>query len=123
MGDHIRKRRLDLALTQAELATRLGVHETTLRNWELNATTPDWHYWSPIVRFLGYDPFPPARSLGERLVRHRRLLGLSQKGAASQLDVDPTTLAGWERNKRRPIKRLLARLLDFLGEPSGNSKA
>ena len=37
---------------------------------------------------------------GERLVRRRTSLGLSQKEAAKRLGVDPGTLARWERGER-----------------------
>ncbi len=34
LGDHIRKRRLDLGLEQQQVAARLGVSESTVWNWE-----------------------------------------------------------------------------------------
>jgi len=37
-----------------------------------------------------------ANSLLERLATARRVLGLSQRKMAEQLDVDPATLLGWE---------------------------
>ena len=43
---------------------------------------------------LGYNPLPPPpNDIGERLVRCRSLLGLSQKVFSGQLGVDQGTLA------------------------------
>ena len=87
LGDHIRKRRLDLKLLQKQVADRIGVHELTITNWERNATVPAIRYIPAIIRFLGYDPVPPAVSLPERLAAVRRVLGLSQRKMAEQLGV------------------------------------
>ncbi len=58
-GDHLRKRRLILGLTQAEMATQLGVNEWTVGNWENDATKPVLRFIPAIIRFLGYDPEAP----------------------------------------------------------------
>jgi DNA-binding XRE family transcriptional regulator len=55
-----------------------------------------------VIQFLGYNPLPEATTLGERLVRQRISLGLSQKEAAAEIGVDPATLARWERGDREP---------------------
>ena len=47
-------------------------------------------------------PLPEAKSWGERLVRHRKSLGLLQEHAAHLIGVDPSTLAKWERGEREP---------------------
>jgi DNA-binding transcriptional regulator YiaG len=67
-----------------------------------------------ILRFLGYNPLPAAKAWGERLVRQRTTLGLSQKEAAKHLSVDPSTLARWERSDREPTGALLGRVKRFL---------
>jgi transcriptional regulator with XRE-family HTH domain len=66
-----------------------------------------------IIRFLGYNPLPEGTSWGERLVRHRTSLGLSQNVAARELGVDPSMLARWERGEREPTGRSLPRLTRF----------
>jgi transcriptional regulator with XRE-family HTH domain len=53
IGDHIRKRRLDLG---RDVATRIGFTEPSVWNWESNASAPHWHSLKAIVDFLGYDP-------------------------------------------------------------------
>jgi DNA-binding XRE family transcriptional regulator len=56
LGDHLRKRRLDLKLLQKEVAQRLGVGESSVYNWENNLTKPALRYIPKIVKFLGYVP-------------------------------------------------------------------
>jgi hypothetical protein len=42
-----------------------------------------------IIEFLGYNPPPAAKTLGERLVRHRTSLGLSQAVASESTQPPP----------------------------------
>jgi len=114
IGDHLRKRRLDLGLLQREVAERLGVGETTVTNWELNRTTPALQFIPGIIEFLGYAPFPAGASLPDRLRTCRRLCGLSLNRLACLLQVDESTLARWERGTRRPTHVLLDRVETFL---------
>ena len=79
IGDHLRKRRLDLGLFQSQVAQQLGVDETTVHNWEVKATEPSLRHLPRIIRFLGYNPLPPAKTLAEQIVRYRRTLGLSRE--------------------------------------------
>lgn len=67
-----------------------------------------------IIEFLGYNPLPEAKTCGERLVRHRTALGLSQKEAARALDVAPGTLAQWERGERVPAGVFATRVERFV---------
>jgi len=110
LGDHLRKKRFDLGLLQREVAERLGVSAETIVNWEGNATTPICHRREAIVHFLGYNPFPKPRTLGEQLVWHRWALGLSQRRFAKRLKIDQGTLGRWERGERQPTGKYLARV-------------
>lgn len=97
IGDHLRKRRLILGLTQAEMATQLGVNEWTVGNWENDETRPVLRFIPAIIQFLGYDPEPPNPvTVAEHLKAKRRELGWSQKEAARHLGVDPATWSSWE---------------------------
>ncbi len=58
LGDHLRKRRLDLGLLQSEVAERLAVDETTIYNWERHRTQPARQLVPRILRFVGYTPRP-----------------------------------------------------------------
>jgi transcriptional regulator with XRE-family HTH domain len=107
LGDHLRKRRLDLALTQKDMAVRLGANEASVWNWEKNRSSPALRFVPRIVEFLGYTPDDTKpESLGQRIVAFRRLRGLTQKGLAQRLGVNPSTIASWERGEHRPSRRL-----------------
>ena len=112
LGDHIRARRLDLKLLQEQVAYKIGVHKMTITSWERNATVPEVRYMPSIIRFLGYDPLPPANAFPERLATARRVLGLSQRKMAEQLGVDPGTVQGWEAGQHQPT----GRSLDVIGK-------
>jgi len=118
VGDHIRRRRLALKLLQWEVAGQIGVDKTSVFNWEANTSSPEIRYMPAIIRFLGYNPLPPANGLGGRLVRQRTTLGLSQKEAARRIGVDPGTLGKWERGEREPTGKLAARAERFLAAGS-----
>jgi len=101
LGEHIRRRRLMLAITQEEAAALLGVNAWTVHNWETGQRKPEIRFIPALVGFLGYDPEPVDEgTLAGRLVARRRLLGLSQREAARSLQIDPGTWAGWELGAR-----------------------
>jgi transcriptional regulator with XRE-family HTH domain len=102
VGDHIRSRRLDLGLLQREVASRLGVSASAVLNWEKGICAPTFRALPAIIAWLGYDPRPEPSCLSEALVHFREGRGMSQAEAAGVLEVDPSTLARWERGERTP---------------------
>ena len=72
--------------------------------WEANRVAPALPFLPKIIEFLGYCPFDPAWSPGERLTLIRWYLGLSQEVIARRLRVDPGTLQGG--NRERGSRRL-----------------
>jgi transcriptional regulator with XRE-family HTH domain len=107
IGDHIRKKRLDIGLLQSDVAERIGVSEATIYNWERNANSPQVHDIPAIILFLGYNPLPAAKSLGKKLLWARRKLGLTQRTMAERLGIDPTTLARLERGIGKQSRKQL----------------
>jgi len=105
LGDHLRKKRLDLRLLQEQVAEQIGVDVTTITNWESNKTAPALRYFPNIIRFLGYSPFPAGDSLPEKPTTARKALGLSRRKLAERLGVNPCTLAGWETGRNKPTRR------------------
>ncbi len=101
-------------MLQRDVAEQLGVNETSVHNWEVNASRPEIRYMPAVIRFLGYNPLPQADGLAEQLLRHRTALGLSQKAAAMRIGIDPGTLARWERGERNPEGGMLASAVRFL---------
>ena len=103
LGDHIRKKRLDLGLLQKEVAKIINTNADTIWNWENNYATPSLSYIPNIIEFLGYVPFDTSnKTLGNKILIYRKLLGLSQRKFATLLGIDPSTLGHWERGKTRP---------------------
>ena len=114
LGDHLRKRRLDLKLLQKEVAERIGVDKITIYYWENNRVKPSLTFIPKIIGFLGYIPFNKTfNSLGEQIITYRRLYGLTQKKLAHILGIDPTTIGHWERGEHLPQQPLLDRLISF----------
>lgn len=115
IGDHIRKKRLDLKLFQQEVAKQIGITESTLLNWEHNRSTPTVQYIPRVIAFLGYDPFANSpMTLGEQLMKYRQYRGLNQKQLAKQIGIDPTTLSRLERSKERYKQRIVRKVSEFL---------
>ena len=105
IGDHLRKKRLDLKLFQKDVAGIIGVDECTVTNWEKNRTSPRLYLLPNIYDFLGYDPLKSnANTLGERIRQYRIQKGLSLRKLAKELGVDPGTLARWEKDERKPSR-------------------
>ncbi len=116
MREHVRKRRLELRLTQKQAAERLGVNAWTILNWEKDHTEPPIESMPAIIRFLGYDPFPEPKNIPERLLAKRRAKGWSIREAARRLGVDEGTWGDWEQGGvilYRNHRLLVARLLDL----------
>jgi hypothetical protein len=63
---------------QREVADWLGVCKSTLEGWERNLHRPGRRHIPAVVEFLGYAPFPEPASLGDRVLRYRRLNGISR---------------------------------------------
>jgi DNA-binding transcriptional regulator YiaG len=75
-----------------------------------------------IIRFLGYDPQPPAQSFPGLIYRTRRTLGLTQPGIAAALKIPLPTLRAWEEGlyepktgRRRSIEAQLEGLIAGIG--------
>ena len=115
LGDHLRKRRLDLRLLQKEVAKNIGVNKSTITNWELNHNFPELRYIPSIIDFLGYWPNDtPGENLGQQIVAKRTRLGISQKELAQQLCVNPSSLGRWEQDIGKPSQDNYRKVIGFL---------
>jgi transcriptional regulator with XRE-family HTH domain len=119
IGEHVKKRRLQLKLTQKAVARLLGVTQFSVINWERGDFQPRRaRTLARIIAFLGYDPLPPGVTIPERLREKRRQLGWGQQELAQHLAVDRCTVASWEAGgivMAKCHRELLAR---FLGMPA-----
>lgn len=115
IGEHIRKRRLEQNLFQADVARLIGVEETSIYNWESNRSNPSIKNIPEIIKFLGYLPnIYPNKTLGEKLIYYRKVHGLSQKKLAVKLGIDQGTLRRIEKNSSASKKSLIQKIIDKL---------
>src|SRR5690606_19202351 len=92
LGDHIRLARYCRRLTPLEAARQIGTNPRNLLPWERGFSNPQIEATPGILKFLGYDPFPPPRTnLPERLFAFRRALGLDRRQAARLYGVGERT--------------------------------
>lgn len=116
LGDHLRKRRLDLGLLQRELAARFHVDEMTINGWELGHYLPHVGQLPKIIEFLGYVPEDlfQARTTGEKIRLHRMLHGLTRRKLAKQLGIDEATLQRLEEDNPKRFASTARKVSAFL---------
>jgi len=58
LGEHLRKKRVDLGLSMPKLAQLLGfgITDAAIEKWEKNENRPTEPCRSRIIEFLGFDP-------------------------------------------------------------------
>lgn len=105
LGDHLRSRRLDLRLTQKQVAERLGVHLNSIADWERRRKRPVARYVPRIHAFLGYCPWDYRTLLPQRLRNGREALGLGQREFAAALGTSQEVARSWEKGRHRPSAR------------------
>jgi len=106
IGEHLRKRRLELKILQKEVAAILGVSEDTITYWENERNKPQIQFYPQIIQFLGYYPFDvDTKSIGGQIYKYRADYGLSHKNLARVTGFDPGTLSSWEQNVTVPSVR------------------
>jgi transcriptional regulator with XRE-family HTH domain len=73
IGEHLKRRRLELHLMQVEVGRRLGVHRGSVQNWERGVGQPGIRQLPAIIEFLGYDPQAEPKSVPEWIRAHQQL--------------------------------------------------
>ncbi|MCE5323079.1 helix-turn-helix domain-containing protein [bacterium] len=106
LGEHIRKRRLDLRLTLKDVERLLDVSYRSVSDWEKGKFFPTIKVMPNVIEFLGYNPFGDCSALDneEKIRMCRKLLGLNTKEAAKHLGVTSATISLWENGKVVPTK-------------------
>jgi len=115
LGEHIKKRRLELRLLQSQAAAGIGVSTATLQNWERGVGFPIVRQWPAIIKFLGYDPEPEPIGIPARIAYARRRLGWTQEELAERTDVDPVTVYRWEKAGSAPSPETISKIQEHLG--------
>jgi transcriptional regulator with XRE-family HTH domain len=123
LGEHLKKRRYELGLFQKDVAKLLGVNHWTLMGWETGRQVRVFaRHEAAIIGFLGYNPFPPSRTLGEAIKRKRRELGLTARELAALLGWDEGTIRRYERDVWVPQGERRERLECFLAQTADHKK-
>jgi len=136
LGEHLKRRRVQLGQKQAEAVRILGISTVSLSRWELDKGFPSWDHQPAVIDYLGYDPFKDCSIQDPRgnetrfvaflsakepapigiLLRRRRLeLKLTVKQCAQKLGVDPKSVIGWEKGKHEPCRHSREKVEQMLG--------
>lgn len=97
-----------------DAAAVVGVDPKTWMWWERDEHAPYVYQYPAIIRYLGYEPWPEAATLGEKLLAQRRRLGLSIRRAAEIAGVDEGTFGRWESGEWKPQRRSMPTIVAFL---------
>ena len=96
VGQHLKRRRLQLGLFQKDVARIIKVSEDSVTYWENGRSEPQIRYFPQIIRFLGYSPFKFDSTLfGEIIKKYRIENGLSHKKLGYLIGVDGSTINDW----------------------------
>lgn len=99
IGDQLRNKRLELQLSQNDVAKIIGVSEDSITYWENNRSKPFIRYYPGIIKFLGYCPIEvDIHTLAGKLILYRHLHGLTQKRVAKIVRLDQSTIQRIESN-------------------------
>jgi transcriptional regulator with XRE-family HTH domain len=100
---------------QDAVARALGASVASLTNWEKGRAEPEARHYPAIIRFLGYDPLPAGKTLGDRVRAKRLAEGLTQRQLGEKLGIDPGTVQAWEAGAvTRRYPRLVRLVEEFL---------
>lgn len=115
IGEHIRKRRLELRLLQGEVAKQLGVSTASITLWEKSENIPQITYFPRIAKFLGYSlwQFDTSTLIG-KILDYRHKKGLSTLLLGKLIGVSNSTVQLWERGSYQPNEKMLQKLNEFL---------
>jgi DNA-binding XRE family transcriptional regulator len=113
LGDHLRRRRLELGLYQKDVAAKIGVTTSTIWNWEHNWTI-DPRYIPLVIEFLGYNPILCPKDLLDRLAWYKLVNGLPLEELGAVMERDPEQLADWLSGRHDPCRKNRERIEKFL---------
>lgn len=135
IGEHLRKRRLELAIFQSQAARRLRVSTVTLSRWECDKVYPTWPQQPAVIAYLGFDPFnDPALgspksnetkdvaflthethpNFGQIIIRHCIKMRKTRRQFAKELGLSPKTIWNWKTGRRHPSTALGKRIVALL---------
>ncbi len=107
LGQHLLKKRLELGLTQVEVARKLNLGLQTISHWESEDNIPSIYHYPAIINFLGYYPFRMDETEGGKIKKFRFEHGLSKKNFAKLLKIHVQYVELVECCLCRPNKNIL----------------
>lgn len=111
IGDHIRKRRMDLGLSQSKLGRIFSVSKDCVTNWENGRNTPHISFYPRIISFLEYNPFLGDKTtLGNAIFAYRCENGMSAKSLGAAIGIRGCTVLAIEQNRCIPLKDTLRKI-------------
>jgi len=119
LGDHVRRKRLDMGITQMKASEMMGVSYGSLREWERNKYQPWGCSLLKVYAFLGYCPWRPVDTLPKKLTLWRESLGLTRKQLSARVEIQRSTIARWERGASRPWNKSLKKLMAYFSKEFG----
>lgn len=111
----MRKTRLDLNLTQEQLAK--DILKTTFHNvsnWEDNKHSVSLRFRPQVIDFIGFCPCDVSLPIGLKLRERRENFGLTVKQLTRLLNINPSTITAWERGEHQPTQKSLQMIELFL---------
>ncbi len=105
LGDHLRRRRLELELYQKDVAAQIGVTTSTVWNWENNWSSITLSCMPKVIEFLGYNPIPCPEDLMGQLAWYKQVNGLSLAQLGAEMGRDPEQLSDWLSGRHAPCRR------------------
>ena len=117
LGEHIRKRRMDLNMTKKAMAIKFNVNEMTVGTWENNKHVPPPKHYANLIKYIGYLPFETKNlSLGKQLYYARQVAGLTQEKLSRLIKIDESSLRLIELDQRKPQSKIYKILYGFIAE-------
>jgi transcriptional regulator with XRE-family HTH domain len=113
IGEHLRRRRIELGLYQKDVAKRIGVTSSTIWNWE-HEWSIELRYMPRVIEFLGYNPVPCPEDLLERLTWFKLANGLTFEDLGTMMGRSSEQLADWLSGRRNPCRRNRKEIEKFL---------
>jgi transcriptional regulator with XRE-family HTH domain len=114
LGDHLRRRRLELGLYQKDVAEQIGVTASTIWNWENDWSSITLSCMPKVIEFLGYNPIPCPEDLLERLAWYKQVKGLTLEQLGAEMKRDPEQLADWLAGRHKPSRNNQEKMELFL---------
>ncbi len=105
LGDHLRRRRLELGLYQKDVAIQIGVTTSSIWNWENNCSSITLRCMPKVIEFLGYNPIPCPDNIVERLAWHKQINGLTLEDLGAEMRRDPEQLGDWLNGRHAPCRK------------------